>query len=93
LRKEFDDGDSKKHPFGNEWTYWGCGEKGNNLSQCRKTQKKHKDIRSGKIAVSLRRKWLSWMTLIWGDWPFVDEKILFPYILDSGAVTAVVPKL
>jgi hypothetical protein len=84
---------SKKRPFGKEWECWGCGEKGHRLSDCRKTSKddqerivKERSFPKKKLAV------LTDLQFGGKDLALVDEKFWFPYILDSGAFTTVVPK-
>jgi hypothetical protein len=82
-----------KRPFGKEWECWGCGEKGHRLSDFRKTSKDDKERIVKERSFS--KKELAVLT----DPPFggkhlglVDEKLWFPYILDSGSFTTVVPK-
>jgi hypothetical protein len=87
------DKNSKKRPFGKEWKCWGCGEKGHRLSDCRKTPKddkerivKERSFSKKKLAVVTNPQFRG------KDLALVDEKVWFPYILDSGAFTTVVLK-
>jgi len=85
--------DAKKSAFGNEWTFWGCGEKGRNLSQCRKTQKEDKDKILKHYSFSKKKLVVLNDSDVRGKhFALADEKVWFPYILYSRAFTTVVPK-
>jgi len=86
------DTNSKKRPFGKEEEWWVCGEKGHRLSDCRKTSKDNKE-RIVKERSFSKKKLAVQTDPQFGekDLALVGEKVWFPYILDSGAFTTVVP--
>jgi len=69
------------------------GEKGRRLSDCRKTTKDDKE-RIVKQRSFSKKKFAVLTDPQFGgkDLALVDEKVWFPYILDSGAFATVVPK-
>jgi hypothetical protein len=84
---------SKKKPFGKEWECWGCGEKGYRLSDCRKTSKDDKERIFKEPSFSKKKLAILADPHCKGkDLALVNEKVWFPYILDSEAFTTVVPK-
>jgi len=87
------DKNSKKRPFGKEWECWGCGEKGHRLSDCRKTSQDDKERIVKEHSFSKKELAVVSDPQFGGkDLALVVEKVWFPYILDSGAFTTVVPK-
>jgi len=87
------DKNSKKRSFGKEWECWGCGEKGHHLSDFQKTSKDDKERIVKERSFSKKKLAVLTDPQFGGkDLALVDEKVWFPYILDSGAFTTVVPK-
>jgi hypothetical protein len=88
------DKNSKKRPFGKEWEFWGYGEKGHHLSDCRKTSKDDKERIFKQCSFSKKELAVVTDPQFGGkDLALFDDKVWFPYILDSGAFTTIVPKL
>ena len=80
-------------PFGKEWECWGCEEKGHGLSDCRKTSKDDKERIVKELSFSKKKLAVLTNSPFGGkNLALVVEKVWFPYILDSGAFTIVVPK-